>query len=201
MTVTTAAEHSRQLVARFQNGDAGAFGEIYQQHRDGVFAVLYSRCQDKQLAEDLTQDTFVRAWGGLARWEWQGKSVFAFLCTIAGNLLTDHRKRLSERMTSADFNARDWALDRLVDDSPDGHPDEKAIGRVMLADLEEAMEALTDDQRTCLRLRFIEGMRVMEVAAATGRHKQAVISMTRRATQAMASHLGVYARYIGGNDV
>lgn len=189
--VITPAEQSRQLVARFQAGDVDAFGEIYRQHHDGVFAVLYSRCQDKELAQDLAQDTFVRAWGGLARWEWQGKSVFAFLCTIAGNLLRDHLRRPSERRTVRDADSLDFVLDTLADDSLDGRPDEQAIGHVILADLETAMSALTPDQQQCMRLRFVEGMRVTEVAAETGRNKQAVISMTRRAALAMASRMGV----------
>lgn len=192
MTVTqsSAAEQSRQLVARFQAGDADAFGEIYQQHHAAVFAVLYARCQDNQLAEDLAQDTFVRAWGGLARWEWQGKSVFAFLCTIAGNLHRDHLRRPAQRRVVRDPESLDFLLDTLADDSPDGRPDEQAIGHLVLADLEKAMAVLTDDQRLCMQLRFVEGMHVAEVAAATGRKRQAVVSMTRRAVQTMASRLG-----------
>lgn len=182
---TGQADQSRELVARFQAGDVDAFGEIYRLHRGVVFAYLYAKCHDRELAEDLTQTAFVRAWGGLARWQWQGKSVLAFLKTIGANLLHDHHKSAYERMTSCNPAAIEYAMATVADDGPDGRPDEQAINRALTGDLTGALAQLTPKQQQCLRMRYLEGRSQKETATALGLTKDGVGVLTWRATRAL----------------
>lgn len=185
------AEHGRRLVERFQAGDVDAFGELYRLHQPIVFASLYTKCRDRCLAEDLTQTVFVRAWDGLARWQWQGKDAVAYLKTIGSNLLTDHRKSLRERMTTDSPEAVEHAMVTVADDDPG--PEDTAVRRVVGRALAAAMQELTADQREILRLRFLDGMSVREVVAATGRSYPAVVSTSFRAIAALRRRLDLEA--------
>lgn len=82
------------LVAR---GDATAFAELYRRHHPAVHAFVYRRVRHRELAEDLTADTFVRALAHLGTVQNVGRPYPAWLLTIAGNLIRDHWKRAATR--------------------------------------------------------------------------------------------------------
>lgn len=75
------------LVERAQAGEAEAFGLIYDRYVDTVFRFVYFRVGNRQLAEDLTSDTFLRALKRIGSFTWQGRDLGAWLVTIARNLV------------------------------------------------------------------------------------------------------------------
>ncbi|MGH3744552.1 MAG: sigma-70 family RNA polymerase sigma factor, partial [Mycobacteriales bacterium] len=87
-----------RLVARAQAGDAEAFGEIYDRYVDLIYRYIYYRVGSKQLAEDLTSETFLRALRRIGSFTWQGRDVGAWFVTIARNLVTDHYKSSRYRL-------------------------------------------------------------------------------------------------------
>ena len=80
------------LVERAQAGESEAFGLIYDRYVDTVFRFVYFRVGNRQLAEDLTSDTFLRALKRIGSFTWQGRDLGAWLVTIARNLVADHFK-------------------------------------------------------------------------------------------------------------
>src|SRR5206468_11851041 len=80
------------LVERAQAGEAEAFGLIYDRYFDTVFRFVYFRVGNRQLAEDLTADTFLRALKRIGSFTWQGPDLGVWLVTIARNLVADHFK-------------------------------------------------------------------------------------------------------------
>ena len=60
--------HELDRIARAQRGDGQAFGELVEQHRQGVLNVVYRMCGDPQLAEEAAQEAFLRAWQNLGRY-------------------------------------------------------------------------------------------------------------------------------------
>ena len=94
----------RALVELAQGGDTEAFGQLYDRYVTGIFRYIYVRVGNRQLAEDLTADTFLRALRSLHTFQWKGKDFAAWLTTIARNLMNDHyksRRTRSEITTDA----------------------------------------------------------------------------------------------------
>ncbi len=85
------------LVGAAQRGDQLAFGQLYARHVDVVFRYVLARVADRQLAEDLTSETFLRAWRRIGSVRDQGKDLTAWLVTIARNLMVDHLKSSRSR--------------------------------------------------------------------------------------------------------
>ena len=68
----------RALVDLAREGDAEAFGQLYDHYVSGIFRFIYYRVGSKQLAEDLTSETFVRGLRAIQRFSWQGKDFGAW---------------------------------------------------------------------------------------------------------------------------
>ena len=92
------ASRLRALVELARDGDVEAFGQLYDHYVSGVFRFIYYRVGSRQLAEDLTSETFVRGLRAIQRFNWQGKDFGAWLTTIARNLVADHFKSSRARL-------------------------------------------------------------------------------------------------------
>jgi RNA polymerase sigma-70 factor (ECF subfamily) len=177
-----------ELIERAQSGDVEAHAEIYERYRRTVWGFLWNKTQSAELADDLTQDTFVRAIRGIGRFSWQDKDPGKWLVTIARNLLTDHFRSAHQRhsIVVGDFPAYgiDWA-----DTSIEGNPEVAALDSIRNADLRDALWHLTDDQRQCLSYRYLDQLSVAETAAVMGRKEGAIKALTGRAIQVLSRFL------------
>lgn len=182
----------RALVTLAKGGDAEAFGQIYEQYVDVVYRYVYVRVGSRQLAEDLTSETFLRALRRLDSFAWQGRDIAAWFVTIARNLITDHRKSSRFRL--------EVTTDELVGmESPDRRsptgagaapcPEDVVIDRARDERLVEALRQLRPEQQECLVLRFFQEFSVAETAKAMGRSEGAVKQLQLRACRALAGVL------------
>ena len=78
------------LVRRAQDGDAEAFGQLYDHYVTLVHRYAYHRVGDRATAEDITSETFLRALRRIDSLSFQGRDVGAWLVTIARNIIFDH---------------------------------------------------------------------------------------------------------------
>jgi RNA polymerase sigma-70 factor (ECF subfamily) len=179
-----AEEHQAvwELVARAQAGDAEGFGELYDRYVDVVFRFLYHRVGDRATAEDFTSETFVRALRRIDSLSFQGRDVGAWLVTIARNIVLDHVKSSRYRLEVSTADMRD------ADRATEG-PEEAVVARLTNAELLAGMQQLSDDQRECLVLRFMQGLSVAETAAAMGKKDGAIKALQHRAVRRLASLL------------
>lgn len=161
-----------------RSGDRDAFGLIYDQYADTVFRFIYFRVGNRQLAEDLTADTFVRALRRIDTFDWQGRDLGAWLVTIARNLVADHFKSGRYRLEVLTGDVLD--ADR-EDRGPEGRPESAVIGHIVNLALIGAVNKLNPEQRECIVLRFLRGYLVAETALAMGKHEGAVKALTHRA--------------------
>ncbi len=190
-------------VEAFRAGDSDAFGVIYRHYRLLVIGFVQKRIDGRQpqLAEDLTADVFERAFKRLARgFTWQGSDLGAWLVTIARNLIADYYKAANTRLTTvADLSftgitnssgrPNEWAMNGLLDRSPEGRPAETAADRAHAVILAAAVKSLSPEQRRVLVLRFYEQMPVAEVAEIMGKNEGAVKALQYRAVRALARAL------------
>jgi RNA polymerase sigma-70 factor (ECF subfamily) len=146
-----------QLIQRALEGDVAAFEQLYRENVGRVFALCYRLSSDPTLAEELTQDVFVRAWQKLG--SFRGQSAFAsWLYPLTVNVaLTERRSRL--RRTSRVFGTED----PTVFEKPEGSPRPEAG-----FDLEKAMASLPPGARSVFVLHDVEGYKHEEIAELTG---------------------------------
>lgn len=198
------AAESRALVDRIQAGDPDAFADLYRQYHDVVFRFVQYRVGNRQLTEDITHDVFTRALRRIGDWTWQGKDVGAWLVTIARNRVADHFKSHYHRRTwlaGGELEVGDQGDDAynglsggwFVDRSREGDPEGTAVGERAAAAIRAALAGLTEDQRTCVTLRFFDGLSVAQTAAAMGRNEAAVKSVQVRAIRALRQTEAVWA--------
>jgi RNA polymerase sigma-70 factor (ECF subfamily) len=171
------------LVERAQAGDSEAFGLIYDRYFDTVFRFVYFRVGNRQLAEDLTADTFLRALKRISSFTWQGRDLGAWLVTIARNLVADHFKsgRYRLEVTTGDV------LDAEREDrGPEGSPESAVVDHITNVALLKAVKQLNPEQQECIVLRFLQGFSVAETAQSMGKNEGAIKALQYRAVRALA---------------
>lgn len=173
------ASRLRALVDLAKEGDAEAYGQLYDHYVSGVFRFIYYRVSSQQLAEDLTSETFVRGLRAIQRFNWQGKDFGAWLTTIARNLVADHFKSSRAR------------LEIVSETIPEGKtvvasPEQEVLSLISNEMLFEAVNSLPNEQRDCVLMRFIQGLSIAQTAAALGRSEGAVKQLQLRAVRSLA---------------
>jgi RNA polymerase sigma-70 factor (ECF subfamily) len=180
---TDAAAGVWALVERAQAGDAEAFGQIYDRYLDTVFRFIYFRVGNRQLAEDLTADTFLRALKRIGSFTWQGRDPGAWLVTIARNLVADHFKSGRYRLEVTTGDVLD--ADR-EDRGPEGSPEAAVVDHITNVALLTAVKQLNPEQQECIVLRFLHGFSVAETAQTMGKNEGAIKALQYRAVRALA---------------
>lgn len=172
------------LIARARRGDAGAFEEIVRLHQRRVYGAALRIVRAHDVADDIAQEAFVRAWRALDRFE-LGRPFGPWVCRIAANLAVNHVR--SPR-------AREQGL-------PEGHVETRThepgpLGALLDAEgsrvLEAALAELPKEQRAVLVLRAVEEMSYAEIAEALGTSPGTVMSRLFRARERLARLLRPY---------
>lgn len=167
------------LVQAAQSGDVTAFEEIVRRHQAAVYRVGLRMLGSRADAEDVTQDTFVRAWRGLGRFRAHNAlSTWLYRIVTRRCLDTIAARRPTEQLeaASADPNARDPAT--VVEE----HARVEAILR--------AVTELPADQRAALVLREFEGLAYTELAEVLGISIASVKGRLHRARLTIVRTLG-----------
>jgi RNA polymerase sigma-70 factor (ECF subfamily) len=147
------------LVRAAQQGDAAAFTEIVRRYQRAVYRVAYGLTRNAADADDLAQETFVRAWRALDRFR-PDEPLYPWLSRIAINLsysLFRRRKRRPETSIEPLIEAgRQWAGQE--------DPERDAVERERDAKIAESFSELKEDHRAVLVLRVVEGLSYEEIA-------------------------------------
>jgi RNA polymerase sigma-70 factor (ECF subfamily) len=177
----SAAERTRliALVELARGGDCDAFGMLYDHYQPSVYRFIYYRMRSTSLAEDITSETFLRALRNMGGFRWQGKDFGAWLMTIARNLCTDHFKagRTRLELTTEDMGAHD--------DATEG-PENEVLAGLTNEVLLDGLRRLSDEQRDCLIMRFLQGLSIAETAEVLGRSEGAVKQLQLRGVRNLA---------------
>lgn len=149
----------RELTRRVLAGDAAAERHLYDAHVDRIFRLAYRMCGDRTLAEDLTQDAFLRAFGRLGDWRDDGP-LGAWLHRVAVTVILGglrRRGRVRRHETAVE------QIEQLPVASPEPERD-PALGQR----LERAVAALDEVHRLAFVMHELEGFTHEEIAAASG---------------------------------
>ncbi len=169
------------LVARAAEGDAGAYGELYDSNVDRVFRHVLYRVGQVQEAEDITAQVFLNAWKSMHRYRPMGHAFAVWLLRIADNLvITSYRKRRQVNYA-------------VPEELTETIPDQASLGmldrQVEHETLRQALAQLNQEQQRVLVLRFVEDLPSAQVATIMGKSDGAVRVLQYRALLALRTIL------------
>ncbi|MEJ2305305.1 MAG: RNA polymerase sigma factor [Anaerolineales bacterium] len=172
-----------QLIVLAKDGEADAFGELYERYVQTIFRFVYVRLDDRRDAEDLTEEVFLRVWQSLPNYREQGVPFLAFLFRIARNAVIDFYR--SSKSSAHQESIEDNPLQDLRSD-----PGEQAITNLEHQELRRILDTMREDYRMVLVLRFLSELSPEETAQVMGRSTGAVRVLQHRALAALRSILG-----------
>ena len=163
--------------------DAGDFVRLYDHSYVRVFRYIYGRCGGiQQEAEDITAETFLRAWTTRHHFSGNEQAALGWLLHIARNLVIDASRRQKVRTTDDSVE-----LETLPD--VNAVPESELLTREQTAILWKMLESLPDETREMLVLRYILGWQVNRIAAHLNMKENTVSVCIRRALSRLKNDL------------
>lgn len=170
------SEDLRELIGRAKTRDPSAISELYDRYAGLMLRYIYVRVSEHELAQDLTQEVFIKVINGIERFEYRDEKAFlGWLYTIAANVLYSHQRR--RRVVATPFDTREDLIDQRSQDDARAITDRVA--------LQQAIEQLTRDQQQVLALRFFADLSNSEIAGLLRRTEGAVKAIQHRAIQSL----------------
>ncbi len=194
-------EPDEDLMEAFRDGDASAFEILLQRHERKVFNFIFRMVRQRELANDLLQETFLRVVKNAGRYSRKAKFT-TWLYTIARNQCIDAQRRAKHRRhpsldapIGGEANGR-TLMDRLPGTGEDGltRTDSSEVG----TRIEAAIEELSAEQREVFVMREFQHLPFKEIAAAVGASENTVKSRMRYALEKLRLALADYAEDLPG---
>ncbi|MBI2601339.1 sigma-70 family RNA polymerase sigma factor [Candidatus Daviesbacteria bacterium] len=164
----------RKLINQAQKGDKDAFGQIYKLYLKKIYRFVYFSVRNKELAEDLTQTTFYKAWISLPKFSVEEGTIQAFLFTIARHLIIDESRKKKE-ISATSFGE---GFEQFLSDDPG--PEELAFKQEIKDFVWHALRKLKTSERNIIVLRFFEELEYSEIAQIIGKKEGAIRVMIHR---------------------
>jgi RNA polymerase sigma-70 factor, ECF subfamily len=177
------APSDHELVARVRNGEGAAFETLMRRYNQRIFRTARSILRDEAEAEDVVQETFVRAFRHLEQFE-ERSSIGTWLTRIAVNEALS-RLRHSQRFDALDRETNQQEGRAYPVESKQPGPEEQASSQELRSVLTAAIDSLSQDLRTVFVLRELEGLTTLETSEALELSSEAVRVRFHRARQAL----------------
>ncbi|MBO4489651.1 MAG: sigma-70 family RNA polymerase sigma factor [Bacteroidales bacterium] len=155
-----------ELVLRYQSGDECALKALIERYEKRLFSYILVSVKNKELAEDIFQDTFIKVINTIRSGNYydEGK-FFQWIMRIANNLKVDYYRR-SQKLPVMSATENYDALDFLT--SREESVEQTMVREQVYADLDRVVEHLPEEQREVLKLRIYNDYSFKEIAAVTG---------------------------------
>ncbi len=169
-------ESDERMAVEAAQQDPGRFAELYEQNFHKVYAYVACRIQDRSQRQDLTAHVFQQALANIGKFKWRGAPFVTWLYRIAANAIADQARKQSREVAETDLATKtgvDLDLEQV---------DRRAR-------LFRAVEALPEDQRKVILLRFAEEKSIREIAADLNRSEGAVKQLQFRGLETLRARL------------
>lgn len=183
------------LVERARNGNMGAYNDLIRRYQERIYATVYHMTSNHEDANDLTQETFIKAFSALKSFK-GGSSFYTWIYRIAVNktinFLKQRKNRVHMSLNDLDFNAEhDPDLVALVSDKT---PQRDAGLAELQEKLNEAMQKLSEYHRLVVTLHDVQGMSHEEIAKIMGCNIGTVRSRLFYARQQLQGYMSDYLK-------
>jgi RNA polymerase sigma-70 factor (ECF subfamily) len=161
-------ETDQELVSRARSGSEAAYRELLDRYQRPVFSLVFRMVRDREQAEDLAQEAFVRVFNNIERYDPRRK-FSSWIFKIANNLAIDSLRKRTVKTISLDGapNATDAESTRATTIDPaSGEPDphQRLEAQELGEEIERAIGTLRPEYRTAVLLRHVEGRAYEEIA-------------------------------------
>ena len=182
--------NDKELVMRYRDGDVASFQILVDRYQNKIYSYVQMLVKDKQLADDIFQDTFLKIIRTIKAGAYKEEGKFIqFAMRIAHNLIIDYFRK-AKRLPMVDPTKEDYdMLDnaRFMDPSIE----EQIVTEQIYDDVRKMIEYLPEEQREVLVMRMYDDMSFKEIADATnvsintalGRMRYALINLRKMAKQ------------------
>ena len=154
---------------------------LYEEYYDRIAHYVYVRIGDKNEAEDIASEVFLKALESLRTYEERGLPMQAWLFKIAHNMVVDHLRKANKHKTIPIGT---------VEIEDEGDPQKTAEINIEMERVAIALQQLTDEQKEVIRLRFFGGLNSREVSSLLNKSDGAVREMQRAALEKLRELLG-----------
>jgi RNA polymerase sigma-70 factor (ECF subfamily) len=167
-----AAASDQQIVAWAQDGAEAAFRELVRRYQRPVFSLIYRMVRDREAAEDLAQETFIKVLNAIDTYRPEHK-FSSWIFKIANNAAIDHLRRREPDVLSLEGAPDAVSVERQeatalqVSDRGESPLDELEA-RELGSHIESAIARLRPEYRACILLRHVEGRAYEEIATILG---------------------------------
>ena len=179
-------EDEEKLVRRAKGGEAEAFGLLYDHYLPPIYRFVLFRVSHSEEAEDITHQTFLKAWERIRQYEPKGYAFGSWLYRIARNTVIDSHRR------AGPYTA---ALEAVADLKTEERSQSEALqAKIEWETLLHVIGELKEVEQDVLFLRFVEDLSHRETAEAIGKSEGAVKLIQHRALKNLKSILGKHEK-------
>jgi RNA polymerase sigma-70 factor, ECF subfamily len=184
----------QEVVLAARRGSDAAYRELVRRYERPLFSLIYRMVRDRELAEDLTQETFIKALNALASYRPEFK-FSSWIFKIANNAAIDQLRRREVNTLSLDGSPTAETPDAveataLQVSSKGESPLDELEAREMGSAIEIAIGKLRPEYRSCIMLRHVEGLAYEEIAASLDLPLGTVKTYIHRARNELRQYLG-----------
>jgi RNA polymerase sigma-70 factor (ECF subfamily) len=169
-----------EKLKKAQEGDLKSIQEICSSTWESIYRFIYYKVQNREEAEDITQETYVKALSHFQMGDIKIDKYIGFLKTVSLNVLRDKWRMSKRRGISVDFEAVN-PEETAVQDAA-----EASTQRVLI---ENALKSLNEEQQTVIELRIVKGYSAAETAKIMNKKEGTIRVLQYRALQALAAIL------------
>lgn len=172
------------LVKSSVDGNTKAFAELLKRYQDSVYSLLYNLSQKAEIADELTQQTFIKVWKSLAHFELRS-SFSTWLYRIAHNVFYDFKRKKdwhTEDIDSVEFDQSHIDTTKFVSHQ-ELSPDEALVKKERIQLFKKALSQLSEEHASVLIFKEVHGLSYKEIAEITGCNVGTVMSRLHYARQ------------------
>lgn len=141
------------LIEKAKTGDKDAFGKLYQKYLNRIFRFIYYLIHDYESSQDITQNTFMKAWNSLPRFDMEKGTLQSFLFTIARNTVIDFQRK-----------KKSVSLETIEEIISNEDVEKEAIRSEEKQTILKALSYLETDEKQIIALRYFEELSFSEIA-------------------------------------
>lgn len=193
-------EQERALVQRIQAGDQNAFRQLVERNKENVYYLALDLTGNHYDAEDVSQEVFIKAYRGIGTFR-SGARVNTWLYRITMNTFIDRKRKKSlnvVKLTGSDDDGLD-PLD-LAPDEVTGNPERELAAVKIDGHIQDALQSLSDQERTVFVMRHYEDMALKEISSALDIAEGTVKSLLFRSIRKLRRRLSFYRDELGLED-
>lgn len=178
------------LLLEAKKGDRASFEALLRKYFGRIFNFNYRFLGSREIAEDLTQEVFLRVYRSLPSYQPQAKFQ-TWIYTIARNLCLNEVRKNKQRFFSLEdaLESQDGEIKGQFGDPSAANPSEELQGKEQGVLIRQAVDSLPENQRTAVILQRYEGLSYDEIAATLGCSVPAVKSLLNRAKESLRTKL------------